>query len=534
MIRIAGLRLSLEESEDKLSGLVVKKLGIKASDLRKLVIFKQSIDARTRKTLSFVYTVDVEVRDESFVISRHNDPNIVVAPQLRYEAVKTGSEPLKEPPVIIGTGPAGLFAGVFLAEMGYRPLLLERGDDIETRAKKVQTFWDRGELDDGSNVQFGEGGAGTFSDGKLTTLIKDPRCRKVLEDLVAAGGPPEILYSFRPHIGSDILRKVVKNLRRRIRDLGGAVQFRSQVTDFTVEHGRITGVIINDKVPLACQAVILAVGHSARDTFKRLCERNLTMTAKPFSIGVRIEHPQEWINKAQYKEFAGHPRLGPADYKLSCHLTNGRSAYTFCMCPGGMVVAAASQEGGVVTNGMSFHARDGANANSALLVGVTPEDFAGSHFLAGMEFQQTWERAAFELGNGAYQAPCQLAGDFLQGRPSARLGIVKPTYPRGVVPGDLAGCLPRYVIDTLQKALRDFDRKLPGFAHEEALMTGVETRSSSPVRLLRRDNHESSIEGLYPAGEGAGYAGGIVSAAVDGLRTAEALARRFRPLNAAK
>lgn len=534
MIRISGLRLGLDEDEERLPYLAAKKIGLKTPEILEWRIFKQSVDARTGKTLSFIYTLDVKVRDEVYIIRKCHDPGIVVTPQEEYEYVPVGSEKLMAPPVIVGSGPAGLFAGLLLAEMGYQPLLLERGDEAEIRACKVKEFWATGRLDPECNVQFGEGGAGTFSDGKLTTQIRDKRNRKVLSALVEAGAPQEILYSYRPHVGTDILIKVVQNLRRRIIELGGQVFFRACVSDLLITQGTVSGVVVNDKEQILTGAVILAVGHSARDTFRVLERKGVPMTAKPFSIGARIEHPQDMINRAQYKEYAGHPKLGAADYKLAYHSPAGRSAYTFCMCPGGTVVAAASEQGGLVTNGMSEHARNGVNANSALLVGVGPEDFPGSGPLAGIDFQRKWEAAAFRLGGGAYRAPVQPVGDFMAGQAPRVIGQLEPTYPRGVTPAQLAGCLPGYVVETMKEAIRDFDRKLRGFAWEGAVLTGVETRSSSPVRIIRDENHESGLNGIYPAGEGAGYAGGIVSAAVDGLRTAETLVRRYKPLSEPK
>lgn len=531
MLRVSGLRLNLEEELTKLPKQIARKLGVPSSELQDWRIFKESIDARKEKQLSFVYTVDVQVKNPEYLLSKLNDPQICYAPENVYEYVANGSSKLAEPPVIVGAGPAGLFAGLLLARMGYRPIILERGADVDSRTAAVQQFWEKGILDPQSNVQFGEGGAGAFSDGKLTTLIKDPRCRKVLEELVHAGGPAEILYSYRPHIGTDVLKEVVKRIRTEIKELGGQIRFGACVTDLEASSGGIQAVEVNGQERILCQALILAIGHSARDTFAVLHDLGLAIVAKPFSIGVRIEHPQEWINKAQYKQWAGHPKLGAADYKLAYHSPSGRSAYTFCMCPGGMVVAASSEEGHVVTNGMSYHARDGKNANSALLVGVTPTDYPSTHPLAGIEFQRQWEQQAFSQGGKQYHAPAQQVGDFLLGRASKTLGTVRPTYLPGVVPTDLSQCLPDYVTRTLKEAIVDFGRKLKGFSHEEAVLTGVETRSSSPVRILRDDNFQGSISGIYPAGEGAGYAGGIISAAVDGMRCAEAVARKYKPLN---
>jgi len=532
MIRVTGLRLSLDDDMERLPYLAARKLGIKLYDILGWRVFKQSIDARKDRMIYFVYTVDLAVKNEAYLISKINDPAVSAAPELEYRCVETGTEKLPNRPVIVGMGPAGLFAGLLLARMGYYPLLLERGDDVDIRSQKVAQFWEKGELDSQSNIQFGEGGAGTFSDGKLTTLIKDRRCRKVLEDLVEAGAPPEILYTYKPHVGTDVLKGVVKRLREQVRGLGGEIRFRSHVTDLIIKGSRIEGVVINGKEQVPCRVVIMAIGHSARDTFEMLIARNIQLIPKPFSVGVRVEHPQEVIDRAQYKEFAGHPKLGAAEYKLAYHSPSGRSAYTFCMCPGGMVVAAASEPGHLVTNGMSEYARDGATANSALLVGVTPADFPGSGPLGGIEFQRKWELAAYLLGGKNFRAPAQLVGDFLLKRSSLHLGEVRPTYPRGVMPADLTECLPGYVISTLREAIVEFDRKLKGFALDDAVLTGVETRSSSPVRIVRDESCEASAAGLYPAGEGAGYAGGIISAAVDGLKAAEAVIRRFKPLQA--
>lgn len=531
MIRVSGIKLSLDQDESEVKKALLAKLKLKEKDLREYYIFKRSVDARKRENIYFVYTVDAVLVNEDKILSKAlKDKDISPTPDLDYQYVKTGQEPLKSRPVIIGAGPAGLFAGVILAMMGYRPLILERGSDVDRRTEAVKNFWYTGKLDPECNVQFGEGGAGTFSDGKLTTLIKDLRCRKVLEEMVAAGAPAEILYSHKPHVGTDILRSVVKNIRQRIIRLGGEVSFNAKVTDIVIEQGVVTGIVINDAEKINTQAVLLAIGHSARDTFSMLYNKGVKITPKAFSIGVRVEHPQELIDQAQYKEFAGHPKLGPAEYKLAYHSPSGRSAYTFCMCPGGMVVAAASEAGGVVTNGMSEHARDAKNANSALLVGVTPADFSSDHPLAGVEFQRQWERKAFELAGKNYQAPAQLLGDFLNDRPSRAFGVVGPSYRKAVALAELKFCLPDYVINTLKEAIIDFDKKLKGFALPDAVLTGVETRSSSPVRIERDEQRESNIEGLYPVGEGAGYAGGIISAAVDGIRVAEALAAKYRPL----
>ncbi|MHB8917812.1 MAG: NAD(P)/FAD-dependent oxidoreductase [Desulfocucumaceae bacterium] len=530
MIRVSGIRLSLEEDEQYILTKTCKKLRVKESQIIGFRIFRQSIDARKSSMIYLVYTVDVELKNEKHIISSIKDKDVTVTPDMEYRFVQPGDKILNSRPVVVGTGPAGLFAGLLLAQAGYRPILLERGADVDTRTGIVRSFWETGRLDKECNVQFGEGGAGAFSDGKLTTLIKDRRCRKIIEEMVLAGAPAEIAYSYKPHVGTDILKTVVKNIRQKIVHHGGEVRFYSRVTDIVTEENALAGVVINGAGRLDAQAMILAIGHSARDTFAMLCNRGVAMTPKAFSIGVRIEHPQELIDRAQYKQFAGHKRLGPAEYKLAYHSPGGRSAYTFCMCPGGTVVSAASEEGCVVTNGMSQYARSEKNANSALLVGVTPDDFGSTHPLAGVEFQRNWEKRAFDLGGRNYGAPVQLVGDFLEDRPSKTLGGVRPSYTGPVVPAELKKCLPDYVISTMREAIPHFDRKLEGFALADAVLTGVETRTSSPVRIVRDNDCRSSIAGLYPAGEGAGYAGGIVSAAVDGMRVAERIIMKYKPL----
>ncbi len=414
-----------------------------------------------------------------------------------------------------------------MAQAGYQPVILERGKALESRCRDVERFWREGLLNPESNAQFGEGGAGTFSDGKLTTLISDLRCHKVLEELVAAGAPTDILVSRKPHIGTDCLRKVVRAIRDTVILLGGEVSFSTRVTGLRVRNGLLHGLEINASAALECEAAIFAIGHSARDTFDMLLQNGLSIIPKPFSVGMRIEHPQRIIDEAQFGPFAGHPRLGPAEYKLAYHGEGGRSAYTFCMCPGGEVIAAASEPEGVVTNGMSLRARAGENSNSALLVNVGPADFPDDHPLAGFAFQREWEKLAFHLAGESYAAPIQLLGDFIAGRASTQLGQVKPSYRPGVVLADLCKCLPSYVCDTIKQAIPAFARRLRGFDLPAAVLTGVETRSSCPVRLVRRNNFQSSLGGLYPAGEGAGYAGGIMSSAVDGIRAAEALISRF-------
>ncbi len=530
MLRVAEIKVPIDKDEVYLKMEIIKKLKIKENDLISYRIFKKSIDARKKDKIQFVYTVDAEVKNYNKILEKTKDPHIMPTPKLTYQMIETGTKKMTNPPIVVGTGPAGLFAGLILARMGYCPILLERGKSVEERSKDVDLFWRKGVLNPESNVQFGEGGAGTFSDGKLTTQIKDLRCKKVLEELVEAGAPEEIIYYSKPHVGTDHLRRVVKNIRETIIALGGQVKFESKVTDIIVENGKVTGVQVNKQGIIPTETVVLAVGHSARDTFEMLHEKEVGIQQKAFSIGVRIEHPQGMVNKSQYGTAAENPALGAADYKLSYHAKNGRSAYTFCMCPGGQVVAAASEEGRVVTNGMSYYARNLENANSALLVGVTPEDFNSDHPLAGVYFQQKWEEEAFKAGGSNYYAPVQLVKDFLKDIPSTQLGIVKPSYTPGVHLTDLRNCLPNYVTDTMKEAIVALDGKLKGFAMEDAVMTGVETRSSSPIRIIRNESLESNIQGLYPSGEGAGYAGGIISAAVDGIKVAEAIAKNFSPI----
>ncbi|MDX9871870.1 MAG: hypothetical protein RBT41_05590 [Clostridia bacterium] len=537
MIRIPNIKIGIKQIADSeiekqaLQCIILSKLKINKKQLIAFKIFKKSIDSRKKDRIVFIYTVDVEVHNEEGLLSKYGAQGITPTPDLAYKQVEFGTENIPGRPVVIGMGPAGLFAGLMLARNGYNPLMLERGEDVETRTAKINKFWNEGCLDAESNVLFGEGGAGTFSDGKLTTLINDQRCRLVLEEFIKAGAPENILYENKPHIGTDLLKGIVKNIREEIIAQGGEVRFQAKVTDFIIEDGNIKALIINDHEKLPCRVVLPAIGHSARDTFEVLYRRGIVLSQKPFSIGVRIEHPQAIINKAQYGEAAGHPGLGAADYKLSYHSQkSGRSAYTFCMCPGGYVVAAASEEKGVVTNGMSEHQRDGENANSAILVGVTPADFPSDHPLAGVEFQRKWERQAFKMGGGNYRAPAQLTGDFLAGQSSSKWGSVKPTYKPGVTFAQLTDCLPDYVIETLQEAILHFETKIKGFAMPDSILTGVETRSSSPVRINRNENFLSNIGGFYPMGEGAGYAGGIMSSAVDGCRAAEKIIGKYAPL----
>lgn len=522
MIRVPEIKLSLDDNEERLKFELAKKLKISEEDIFSYRIFKKSIDARKKNNIQFIYTLDVDLKNEDKVLHKFSKQNVIKVPITNYEYKKIHTQNIQSP-IIVGMGPAGLFAGLVLAQMGYKPILLERGKSVDERALDVGLFWSKGELNTESNVQFGEGGAGTFSDGKLTTLINDPRSRKVLEEFIKAGAPEEILYLSKPHIGTDILRDVVKKIRKTIISLGGQVRFNSKVTDLIIKDNCISGVKINDREVLNSDKVLLALGHSARDTFEMLYDNGIKIIQKGFSIGVRIEHPQQLINEKQYGQYANHKKLGAAEYKLSGHFNNGRSAYTFCMCPGGRVVAASSEKNMVVTNGMSIHARDEENANSAVLVGVTPGDYGSDHPLAGIKFQRKWEHLAYIAGGENYRAPAQRVGDFLLDRPSKEIGFINSTYNPGITMGDLTKCLPDYVTDTLKLALIDFDRKIKGFANPDAIMTGVETRSSSPIRIPRDETFQSNIKGLYPVGEGAGYAGGIMSAAIDGIRVAEML-----------
>ena len=521
MIRIAQVRAELDYESKPLPLLAARALHVRQEEIASVRIARKSVDARDKGDVHFSLTLDVETKKPLGRLPKN-------AELLKPEKALPMPAPraLECRPLVVGLGPAGLFAGLRLAQAGVRPIVIERGKNVDDRAKDVEAFWAGGPFKQGSNVQFGEGGAGAFSDGKLTTGIKDPRCREVLNTLYRMGAPEEILYLAKPHIGTDHLRNVVKNLRNEIIRLGGEVRFETKLASLIAENGRVTGAVIENsgktETIQVCD-VILAVGHSARDTFEMLNRMGVPMSQKAFSIGARIEHKQKMINRSQYGAACAHPALGAADYKLSVHLPNGRSAYTFCMCPGGQVVAAASEEGGVVVNGMSYFARDGENANSALLIGVGPGDFGADDPLAGVRFQRKWEEAAFRAGGSNYSAPAQRVGDFLLGRASIEGGKVKPSYRPRVKWTDLRACLPDFVAESMKAALPLLDRKLHGFADPDAVLTGVETRSSSPVRIERDANCLSEMKGLYPCGEGAGYAGGILSAAVDGLRCADAL-----------
>ena len=534
MLRLTEIKLPIEYPEGEIEAAILQRLGIPAEDMLGHIVFKRGVDARKKNHILFAYTLDVELRDEASVLARFGkDPHVKITPDTSYHFVAQAPQSFAERPVVIGMGPAGLFAGLLLAQMGFKPLILERGKAVRERTKDTWGLWRQGKLDPESNVQFGEGGAGTFSDGKLYSQIKDPRHlgRKVLTEFVQAGAPEEIMYESHPHIGTFRLVGMVEKMRENIIALGGEIRFQSRVDDIEIEDGpdgvkQIRGVVLSNGERIATNHLVLAIGHSARDTFEMLHRRGVYLEAKPFSIGFRIEHPQSLIDRARYGSNAGNPLLGAADYKLVHHAANGRAVYSFCMCPGGTVVAATSEPGRVVTNGMSQYSRNERNANSGIVVNISPEDDYPGDPLAGVEFQRRWESRAFELGGGTYQAPGQLVGDFLAGKPSTEFGEVQPSYTPGVHLTDLSTALPDYAIEAIREALPAFAKQIQGFDMKDAVLTGVETRTSSPVRIKRNDENLQSLNtrGLYPTGEGAGYAGGILSAAVDGIKVAEAVA----------
>ena len=530
MIRISQIKMPLDASNDFLKNKAVKLLKIKTDDILKLELKRKSIDARKKNDIHFICTIDVTIKqNEDKILDKNQNNNITKATNNLYTYTKIIHN-LQCRPIIVGSGPAGLFAGYILAKANLNPIIIEQGKDIDSRIKAVELMKTKGILDISTNIQFGEGGAGTFSDGKLNTGIKDPRINEVLKVFVSYGAPKEILYEAKPHIGTDILADVVKNIRKDIIKMGADVFFEYKLEDIIVDSGHITGINIltpEGEKYIETNDIILAIGHSSRDTFKMIYEKGIDISQKQFSMGVRIEHPQSVINKAQYGKYADNSILGAADYKLSCRTPDGRGVYTFCMCPGGEVVAATSEQGGVVTNGMSKYARNDKNANSALLVDVRTSDFNSNHPLAGIELQRKYEKLAYKIGGENYKAPVQLAGDFLNNNQSNKLGSVIPSYKPGITLCDLRECLPDFVYTGLKYAMPQFDRKLNGFMMYDAVMTGIESRSSSPVRIIRSDDYQSNIKGIYPCGEGAGYAGGIMSAAVDGIKCAEKIIEKY-------
>lgn len=531
MIRISQLKLPVTHTEEQLKEKLARELRIPVGQIRHYEIRKRSVDAR-KEEIKYVYQIDVETAQEKKILGRNRHSNITAVQKNEYHFPQPGTLALKERPVVIGSGPAGLFCGFMLAKHDYRPLILERGDEADIRKQKVDHFWKTGELDTKSNVQFGEGGAGTFSDGKLNTLVKDPagRNREVLRIFVEAGAPSSILYDQKPHLGTDLLIRILRNMRSQIMDMGGEFRFRSQMTDFHVENGRVVSLEINGKETIPAEVVILAIGHSARDTFALLQERSLLLQPKAFAVGVRIEHPQEMITRSQY---GTHPPkvLGAANYKVTHKLDNGRGVYSFCMCPGGYVVNASSEDGRLAVNGMSYQARDSRNANSAMIVTVTPEDYAGFHqegespVLDGIAFQRHLEGLAYESCRG--KVPVQLFEDFLKNKASTVLGEVEPCIKGAYELANVREILPAVIGDSLCRGIQAFARKIPGFDRPDAVLSGVESRTSSPVRILRDELQEASVKGIYPCGEGAGYAGGITSAAMDGLLAAEAVCKKY-------
>ncbi len=563
MLRIHEIKKDPGEDLDIIPRRILKKLNVKDLKINEYQLVRESVDARNKTEIKLVYSIDFmpflpgrkSEETEAFLLSRSRGVKLEKSPDTKYHPVSSGEQEMKHRPIIAGFGPCGMFAGLLLSELGYRPLIIERGKPVVERIRDVERFWEQGKLDPESNVQFGEGGAGLFSDGKLTTQIKDPRIRKVLEEFVEAGGGPELLYKQKPHIGTDVLRKIVLGIRKKIIENGGEIRFQSRLTGLSVTEfdgiKRLQGVVVNGEYRIDTEVLVLAVGHSARDTFRVLNDQGVAMVQKPFSVGVRIEHPQALINEAQYGEAWETYNLGAADYKLSHHCENGRGVYTFCMCPGGYVIGAASQDGCVVTNGMSYHDRGSALANSALLVDVRTEDFPNSAPLAGVEFQEKYERLAFMAGGSNYHAPAQKLKDFMRNpimsgeadpagdsaitvndpeAETVRRPLNEPTYRPGIKWTDLSECLPVFAVEAMREAIPVLGRKLRGFDDGKAVMTGVETRSSSPVRITRDQNLMSSVKGLYPAGEGAGYAGGIMSAAVDGIRIAEDIVKKYKGL----
>lgn len=529
-VKINNIILGINEDISMVKEKACKKSRISVKDMRNFKIVRESIDARKKDSIKFNYTVQFSCSNEENIIKRAKDKDVRLEKCVSNKEISYGNKTLNYRPIIIGMGPAGLFAGLILAKSGYKPIIIERGEDVENRTLSVNNFWKKGNLNLNSNVQFGEGGAGTFSDGKLTTRIKDSWCDFILKEFVEKGAPEEIVYSGKPHIGTDVLKTVVKNIRKEIIELGGEVHFNSKLEDIIIKNNKLKSIIVNgNEIP--CEALVLSIGHSARDTYEMLFKTGISMESKAFAMGVRVEHSQMLINERQYGKFANHPRLKAADYRLVHNGKDNRGIYSFCMCPGGYVVAAASEEGRIVTNGMSYHNRDGKNANSAIVVSVTPKDLTSDNPLAGMQLQRHYEGLAYKLGGENYYAPVQLVEDFMKGKKTVKLGNIEPTYKPGYKLEDLTKCLPPVVAEGLREGMYNFDNKIKGFIHSGAVFTGIETRTSAPIRILRNKELESiSTKGIYPTGEGAGYAGGIISAAVDGLKVGEKIIGKFKPL----
>ena len=533
MLRLTELKLPLTHTDEELRAALLKRLGVGEADLVNFTVFRRAADARKPKSIFLTYSLDVTLKNEAQVLKRHKDDrNVGPTPDMTYRPVVHLLKPPQRRPVVIGAGPCGLFAALILAQMGFNPILLERGKAVRERTKDTFAFWRRRELNPESNAQFGEGGAGTFSDGKLYSGVKDPRYlgRKVLTEFVKAGAPDDILFAAKPHIGTFRLVTMVEHMRRAIESLGGEFRFKTRVERIVIGKSRtgerrVEGLVLSDGSTLEADHIVLAVGHSARDTFQMLHDEGVFLEAKPFSIGFRIEHPQSLIDRCRFGPNAGNKILGAADYKIVHHASNGRSVYSFCMCPGGTVVATASEPGRVVTNGMSQYSRNERNANAGIVVGITPADYPG-HALAGIGLQRHWEERAFEAGGRNYSAPGQRVADFIAARPSTALGSVIPSYKPSVTPTDLSTCLPDYAIAAIREALPAFEKQIAGYAMDDAVLTGVETRTSSPISIRRGADFQSiNTRGLYPAGEGAGYAGGILTAAIDGIKMAEAIAK---------
>lgn len=531
MIRVGNIKTPLDTNFEELMDIVIQKVGLKKADIKSFKIHKKSVDARDKRDVHFVYTVYIELNTDEYEVIRHcKYENISLVKSESIKATPKYDFKDSKRPVIVGSGPAGLFTALVLAKAGMEPIILERGKDIDRRTEDVNKFWTSGILNDDSNVQFGEGGAGTFSDGKLTTGIKGD-ISKIIDEFIEAGAPEEISYMSKPHIGTDRLKIVIKNIRSKIISMGAEFRFENKLEDLRIENKKLVGVEISDEngnvYEIETNKLILAIGHSARDTLEMLYSKGLNLIQKSFSIGARIEHSQKLIDRSQYGNFAGHPALNAAEYKMAVHLHNKKSVYTFCMCPGGYVVAAASEKGMLAVNGMSEYARNSRNANSALLVSVMPNEFGGRHPLQGMYLQREIEQLAFKAGGGNYKAPVQLVGDFIDNRYSVDLGKVIPSYKPGYKLTNLSECLPEFILQAMRETIQIMDKRLKGFADYDAVITGVETRSSSPVRIVRGDNFMANIEGIYPCGEGAGYAGGIMSAAADGIKCANSILSRF-------